>query len=97
MFIQSLAKKLREEESRKIAVKHKPKIYTLRQKQLLVVQSLPKIGPERAEALLKRFGSVRRIFQASKREVLSVRGLGEKTVQAILELLETKYAGLEQQ
>ncbi|MEM2911162.1 MAG: ERCC4 domain-containing protein [Candidatus Bathyarchaeia archaeon] len=97
MFLQSLAKKLQEEERRKIAVKHKPKTYTLKQRQLLAVQSLPKIGPERAEALLKRFGSVRRVFQASKRELLSVKGIGEKTVQAILELLETKYPGLEQQ
>ncbi|MEM3703029.1 MAG: ERCC4 domain-containing protein [Candidatus Bathyarchaeia archaeon] len=96
MFLYALAKKLQNEERRKLAVKHKPKIYTLRQRQLLAVQSLPKIGPERAEALLKRFGSVRRVFQASKRELLSVKGLGEKTVQAILELLDTKYPGLDQ-
>jgi len=97
MFLYALAKKLQEEERRKIAVKHKPKTYTLKQRQLLAVQSLPKIGPERAEALLKRFGSVRRVFQASKRELLSVKGLGERTVQAIIELLDTKYPGLEQQ
>jgi ERCC4-type nuclease len=97
MFLCALAKKLQEEERRKIAVKHKPKMYTLKQRQLLTVQSLPKVGPERAEELLKRFGSVRRVFQASKRELLSVKGFGEKTVQAILELLDTKYPGLEQQ
>ncbi|MGC8998591.1 MAG: ERCC4 domain-containing protein [Candidatus Bathyarchaeia archaeon] len=97
MFLCALAKKLQEEERRKIAVKHKPKTYTLRQRQLLAVQSLPKIGPERAEELLRRFGSVRRVFQASKRELLSVKGLGEKTVQAIIEVLDTKYPGLEQQ
>jgi len=97
MFLCALAKKLQEEERRKIAIKHKPKMYTLKQRQLLTVQSLPKVGPERAEELLKRFGSVRRVFQASKRELLSVKGFGEKTVQAILELLDTKYPGLEQQ
>ena len=96
MFLRALAKKLQEEERRKITVKHKPKMYTLRQRQLLAVQSLPKIGPERAEVLLKRFGSVRRVFQASKNELLSVKGLGKKTVQAIMELLDTKYPGLEQ-
>lgn len=96
MFLSALAKKLQEEERRKIAVKHKPKTYTLRQRQLLAVQSLPKIGPERAEVLLKRFGSVRRVFQASKKELLSVKGLGEKTVQSIMEVLDTKYPGLDQ-
>jgi len=29
--------------------------------------------------------------------MLSVKGLGEKTVQQILEVLDTKYPGLEQQ
>jgi ERCC4-type nuclease len=72
-----------------MVVKHKPKTYTLRQRQLLAVQSLPKIGPERAEMSLRRFGSVRL-------ELLSVKGLGEKTVHGMLELLDTKYPGLEQ-
>ncbi|MBX5320635.1 MAG: ERCC4 domain-containing protein [Candidatus Bathyarchaeota archaeon] len=97
MFLCALAKKLQEEERRKVAVKHKPKMYTLRQRQLLLIQSLPQVGPERAETLLRRFGSVRRVFQASKRELLSVKGLGEKTVKAITEVLDTKYPGLEQQ
>ncbi|MEM4480075.1 MAG: ERCC4 domain-containing protein [Candidatus Bathyarchaeia archaeon] len=96
MFLYALAKKLQEEERRKVIVKHKPKAYTLKERQLLAVQSLPKVGPERAEALLRRFGSVRRVFQATKRELLSVRGLGEKTAQAIIEFLDTKYPGLEE-
>jgi len=97
IFLYSLAKKLQEEERRRVVVKHKPKTYTLRERQLLAVQSLPKVGPERAEALLKRFGSVRRVFQATKRELLSVKGLGEKTAQAIVNFLDTKYPGLEEQ
>ncbi|MEM2440361.1 MAG: ERCC4 domain-containing protein [Candidatus Bathyarchaeia archaeon] len=96
MFLYALAKKLQGEEGRKIVVKHKPKIYTLKQRQLLAVQSLPKVGPERAEALLKRFGSVRRVFQATKRELSSVKGLGEKIAKAITEFLDTKYPGLEE-
>ncbi|MGQ9641991.1 MAG: ERCC4 domain-containing protein [Candidatus Bathycorpusculaceae bacterium] len=96
MFLQSLARKLQEEAKRRVAVKQKPRAYTLKQRQLLAVQSLPKIGAERAEILLRKFGSVRRVFQASKRELLSVKGFGEKTVQEILEVLDTKYPGLEQ-
>lgn len=94
-FLHSLAKKLQEEKKRKITVKHKPKVYTLRQRQLLAVQSLPHIGPERAEKLLKRFGSLRRIFTASDKELLSIEGLGKKTVEEIKRLLDTKYPGLE--
>jgi len=91
MFLHSLAKKLQEEKRRKILVKHKPKAYTLKQMQISAVQSLPLIGPERAELLLKKFGSVRRVFQASKVELLSVKGLGEKTVKKILDFLDAKY------
>ncbi|MEM1756477.1 MAG: ERCC4 domain-containing protein [Candidatus Bathyarchaeia archaeon] len=96
MFIRALAKKLQEEERKRVAAVYKPKVYTLRQRQLLILQALPKIGPERAEALLRKFGSVRRVFQASRRELLSVKGLGEKTVQAIIEVLDTKYPRIEQ-
>jgi len=96
MFLRSLATKLQGEAKRRVAVKQKPRAYTLKQKQLTVVQSLPKIGRQRAEVLLKKFGSVRRVFQASKSEMLSVKGLGEKTVQEIMEVLDTKYPGLEQ-
>jgi len=91
MFLHSLAKKLQEEKRRKVLVKHKPKAYTLKQMQISAVQSLPLIGPERAELLLKKFGSVRRVFQASKVELLSVKGLGEKTVKKILDFLDAKY------
>lgn len=96
IFLCALARKLQEEEKRKVVVRHKPKTYTLKERQLLAVQSLPKVGPERAEALLKRFGSVRRVFQATKRELLSVKGLGEKTAQAIIDFLDTRYPGLEE-
>lgn len=95
MFLHSLAKKLQEEEKRRIAVRHKPKTYTLSQRQLLAVQSLPNIGPERAERLLGRFGSLRRVFAASDKDLLSVKGIGKKTVEGVRELLDTKYPGLE--
>lgn len=91
MFLYSLAKKLQEEKGGKITLKHKPKVYSQKQLQLLAVQSLPGIGPERAEALLKKFGSVRRVFQASKVELMSVKGIGEKTVRKILDFLDAEY------
>jgi DNA excision repair protein ERCC-4 len=90
MFLYRLARKL-QEERRRITFKHKPKAYSRKQMQLLAVQSLPQVGPERAEALLTKFGSVRGVFRASKVELLSVRGLGEKTVRKILDLLDEKY------
>jgi ERCC4-type nuclease len=91
MFLYSLAKKLQEEKRGRIIVKHRPKAYTLKQLQIFAVQSLPQIGPKRAEVLLKKFGSVRGVFQASRAELLSVKGLGEKTVRKIMAFLDSKY------
>jgi ERCC4-type nuclease len=95
LFLCSLAKKMREERRKRLVAKHKPRIYTLSQRQLLAVQSLPRIGPKRAEQMLQRFGSVRRVFQASREELLSTEGLGRIIVQEIGTLLDTKYPALE--
>jgi ERCC4-type nuclease len=95
MFLYSLAKKLQEGKKKRINIKHKPKTYTLKQRQISTLQSLPNIGPERSKKLLKKFLSLRKIFNASDKELLSVEGLGRKTVENIKEILDTKYPGLE--
>jgi DNA excision repair protein ERCC-4 len=95
LFLCSLAKKVQEERQERLAAKHKPRTYTLSQRQLLAVESLPYVGPKRAEKMLTKLGSVRRVFQASDEELLSVEGFGKKTVQEIRNLLDTKYPGLE--
>lgn len=96
LFLYSLAEKLQKESERRVLAKRKPRVYTLREKQLLILQGLPNIGPERAAKLLERFGTLRRVFQASERELLSVEGFGKKMVRQIREILDTKYPGLEE-
>jgi len=96
LFLYSLAEKLQKESERRVLAKRKPRVYTLREKQLLILQGLPNIGPERAAKLLERFGTLRRVFQASERELLSVEGFGKKIVRQIREILDTKYPGLEE-
>ena len=96
MFLCSLARKVQKEKRKQLVVKHKPKFQTLSQRQLLTVQNLPNIGPTRAEKLLLKFGSVRRILLAPDRDIMAVDGLGKKTVQEIRKLLDTKYPGLEE-
>ena len=96
LFLYSLSEKLQKESERRVLAKRKPRVYTLREKQLLILQGLPNIGPERAAKLLERFGTLRRVFQASERELLSVEGFGKKIVRQIREILDTKYPGLEE-
>lgn len=52
-----------------------------------VLDRIPGIGPKRKEALLKRFGSVRRIASASAAEIAEVEGIGTETAKLILDEL----------
>lgn len=52
-----------------------------------VLDRIPGIGPKRKEALLARFGSVKRIRSASIEEIAEVEGIGTETAILILELL----------
>lgn len=52
------------------------------------VEGLPGVGPGRAQALIKHFGSVRGVFSASEAELAKAPGLGAKTAQKIAQLLD---------
>lgn len=51
------------------------------------LDDVPGVGPKRKKALLRRFGSVARIREASMEELLAVEGITEKVAQAIKEHL----------
>jgi ERCC4-type nuclease len=50
-----------------------------RRTQLRILQSLPGVGPDRAQALLDRFGSVQAALSAAAEELEETPGIGEKT------------------
>jgi ERCC4-type nuclease len=58
---------------------HKRKLY--------VLSSLPGIGSVRADQLLRRFGTVRAVFNASAEELMQIPGLGKTTAKAIHNIL----------
>ena len=60
---------------------YRPK--TKRKRQLFILQGLPGVGPERAERLLTRFGSVEAAISASSGELQSVNGLGKGVADKI--------------
>jgi ERCC4-type nuclease len=51
--------------------------------QLFILQGLPGIGPERADRLLDRFGSVEAAISASSNELQSVDGIGQSIADKI--------------
>lgn len=54
-----------------------------RRAQLHILQGLPGIGPDRAQALLTYFGSVESVFGASEQELETVGGIGVTTANKI--------------
>ena len=56
---------------------------TRKVKQLRILQTLPGIGKDRAQSLLRQFGSLERCVTASRDDLMKVNGIGRKTAEAI--------------
>nr|BFF21971.1 hypothetical protein GCM10025730_54920 [Promicromonospora thailandica] len=52
-----------------------------------VLDDVPGLGPARKKMLLTHFGSLKRLRAASVEEIASVRGMGDKTAQAVVAAL----------
>jgi len=64
-------------------------------RQLFILQGFPGIGPERAQRLLTRFGSVEGVVRAGTKELQSVHGIGKEIADKIRWALEqppTQYS-----
>jgi Fanconi anemia group M protein len=59
--------------------------------QQFIVESLPSVGPSLAKNLLKEFGSVKKVFNASEKKLMKVEKIGEKKAKAIREIIEAKF------
>ncbi|GAA4696628.1 Excinuclease ABC subunit C [Promicromonospora umidemergens] len=53
-----------------------------------VLDDVPGLGPARRKVLLTHFGSVKRLKAASVEEIASVRGMGDKTAEAVVAALK---------
>ena len=49
-----------------------------------VLDDIPGLGPARQAALLKEFGSVKRLRRASAEQIASVKGIGPALAAAVL-------------
>jgi ERCC4-type nuclease len=54
-----------------------------RKTQLHILQGIPGVGAERACTLLDTFGSIEAVFTANMEELVSIKGIGANTVNAI--------------
>jgi len=76
---------------KKIAVRTAASGRGLRDRQRYVVEGLPSVSAVLAERLLEHFGTVRKIFEADVKELMEVKGVGEKTAQEMKRVLDEKF------
>lgn len=74
-------------------VRYKPKLLGPHAEQKFAVQGLPGIGDIVSESLLEHFGTVRRVYAASEKELVRAPGVGKGRARDITELLDRPFAG----
>ena len=87
----TIARREQIQEKRGPRIMSGPKPPTLEEQQEFIVASLPSIDRVRARNLLAALHTVERIFSASKEELKSVNGIGEKISEDIRRVLTSKY------
>jgi len=87
----TIARREQIQERREPRIMSGPKPPTIEEQQEFIVCSLPNIDRVRARNLLKVLDTVERVFSASKEELKSVNGIGEKISEDIRRVLTNKY------
>lgn len=64
--------------------------------QRFIVESLPTVGPVLAEKLLKKFKTIKKISNATEKELMEVEKLGEKKAKEIVKVLTKEYKDREE-
>ena len=96
-MIKRIAIREQKGEKTSISIRTDKKPTTIMDQQLFIVESLPNIGPVNAKNLLKHFGSVSNVLNASESELQEVDGIGLKTAQNIRKVLDSKYLHFEKE
>lgn len=81
----------REQDTTRDISLHAKKPLTLAEQQEYLVSALPNVGLKMAQSLLKHFGSVEKLANATIEELKEVEGIGDILAQRIKEVLEKEY------
>jgi len=90
-LIIALAKREQEENQRPVALRGERKPQFLHERQRFVVESLPHVSAVLADRLLRRFGSIESLMNATQKEMREVDGIGEKKALQIRKVIKSAY------
>jgi len=92
-LLYAIARREQLAEKRELRLLGEKKAWSLAQRQQLIVETLPNIGPKLAKALLTHFGSVEGVFRASEKELQEVEKIGGKKARWIRRVITARYEG----
>jgi len=90
-LLYAIAKREQWEGKREFSPHADRKPTSVKDQQEYVVSCLPGIGLNLGIDLLKHFGSVKNVFNASENELKDVEKLGDKKASSVREIIEKKY------
>ena len=90
-FLITLAKREQEDNDKEFGIRGEKKPLTTKELQEYIVSGLPGVGPSLAKNLLKEFGTVKKIINASEEELKNIDKIGKKKALEIIKILKEKY------
>ncbi|MFH1588903.1 MAG: DEAD/DEAH box helicase [Candidatus Diapherotrites archaeon] len=90
-FLYVIAKREQFKEDKEIKLRVGKKGLTLEQKQRFIIEGFPLIGPQAGINLLKEFGSIKEIINATEKELQTTELIGKKKAKEIRKVLDGKY------
>ncbi|MEK6899738.1 MAG: ERCC4 domain-containing protein, partial [Nanoarchaeota archaeon] len=70
---------------------HSLKPKSLREQQEFIVSAFPNIGVQTARILLEHFGSIKKLVNATEKELLELKSVGDKTAAQLVKMFEEEY------
>lgn len=86
-----IAKREQEETGKDFSYHSDKKPMTQNEQQEYLISCLPLVGPQIAKALLKQFGSIQAIINATEEDLKKIPGIGDKIAQGIITLNQAQY------
>ncbi len=90
-LLKVMAKREQSKEGSEFSMHADRKPIEIREQQEYLVSALPEIGLNLAKELLKKFGSVKKVFDAGEEELKEVEKIGGKKARKIRDVLEEEY------
>jgi len=90
-FLYVMAQREQKTGNKPVAIRGEKWATSLHEQQQFIVEGLPNISVVLAQRLLRHFGSIRRIANATVEDLCEIQGIGETIAQELIKVLNTEY------